>query len=56
LSLLHRTCGDENDLLPLGAASSTGAAPLSPRRQMLEHGAPRLFRRLAEGIFDEADV
>jgi phospholipase/carboxylesterase len=26
------------------------------RRQVLERGAPRLFRRLAEGILDEADV
>jgi phospholipase/carboxylesterase len=29
---------------------------LSPRGQVLEHGAPRFFRRLAEGVFDEADV
>ncbi len=33
-----------------------GAALLSPRGQVLEHGAPRFFRRLAEGVFDEADL
>jgi phospholipase/carboxylesterase len=29
---------------------------LSPRGQVLEHGMPRFFRRLAEGVFDEDDV
>jgi hypothetical protein len=33
-----------------------GAALLSPRGQVLENGAPRFFRRLGEGIFDEVDV
>ena len=56
LLLLHGTGGDENDLLPLGAALSPGAALLSPRGQVLEHGMPRFFRRLAEGVFDEDDV
>ncbi|WP_315805254.1 alpha/beta hydrolase [Bradyrhizobium sp. SZCCHNS3002] len=56
LLLLHGTGGDENDLLPLGATLSPGAALLSPRGQVLEHGMPRFFRRLAEGIFDEDDV
>lgn len=54
--LLHGTGGDENDLLPLGAALSPGAALLSPRGRVTEHGMPRFFRRLAEGVFDEADV
>jgi phospholipase/carboxylesterase len=54
--LLHGTGGDENDLLPLGAALSPGAALLSPRGRVLEHGMPRFFRRLAEGVFDEDDV
>jgi phospholipase/carboxylesterase len=56
LLLLHGTGGDENDLLPLGAAISPGSALLSPRGKVLEQGMPRFFRRLAEGVFDEDDV
>ncbi len=56
LLLLHGTGGDENDLVALGQALSPGAALLSPRGQVLEGGMPRFFRRLAEGVFDEADV
>jgi predicted esterase len=32
------------------------ASLLSPRGNILENGMPRFFRRLAEGIFDEADL
>ena len=56
LLLLHGTGGDENDLLPLGQAVAPGAPLLSVRGQVLEHGMPRFFRRLAEGVFDEDDV
>jgi phospholipase/carboxylesterase len=56
LLLLHGTGGDENDLVPLGRAVAPGAPLLSPRGQVLEHGMPRFFRRLAEGVFDEDDV
>jgi phospholipase/carboxylesterase len=56
LLLLHGTGGNENDLLPLGRAVSPGAALLSPRGKVLEHGMPRFFRRFAEGVFDEDDV
>jgi phospholipase/carboxylesterase len=56
LLLLHGTGGDENDLLPLGRMISQGSALLSPRGKVLEGGMPRFFRRLAEGVFDEADV
>ena len=56
LLLLHGTGGNEDDLLPLGRAIAPGAALLSPRGKVLEHGMPRFFRRLAEGVFDEADV
>jgi len=56
LLLLHGTGGDENDLIPLGEAIAPGAALLSPRGQVLENGMPRFFRRLAEGVFDEADL
>lgn len=56
LLLLHGTGGDENDLLGLGKTISPGSALLSPRGRVLEHGMPRFFRRLAEGVFDEDDV
>lgn len=56
LLLLHGTGGDENNLVPLGRAVAPDSALLSPRGQVLEHGMPRFFRRLAEGVFDEEDV
>ena len=56
LLLLHGTGGNENDLLPVGLAIAPGAGLLSPRGQVLEHGMPRFFRRLAEGVFDHADL
>ncbi len=56
LLLLHGTGGDENDLVPVGRMVAPGAALLSPRGQALEAGMPRFFRRLAEGVFDEADL
>jgi phospholipase/carboxylesterase len=56
LLVLHGTGGDENDLVPLAKMIAPGAAILSPRGKVLERGMPRFFRRLAEGVFDEADV
>jgi phospholipase/carboxylesterase len=56
LLLLHGTGGDENDLLPLGPRLLPGAALLSPRGKVLENGMPRFFRRMAEGVFDVADI
>jgi len=56
LLLLHGTGGDEYDLIPLGRLLAPGAAMLSPRGNVLERGAPRFFRRFAEGVFDTADV
>src|SRR5476649_3041847 len=56
LLLLHGTGGDENDLVPLGQQLLPGAALLSPRGKVLENGMPRFFRRLAEGVFDQADL
>ena len=56
LLMLHGTGGDENDLLQLGQMLDPSAALLSPRGNVLEHGAPRFFRRLAEGVFDLEDL
>lgn len=56
LVLLHGTGGDESDLLPLGEMLVPGAGLLSPRGTVLENGAPRFFRRLAEGVFDLPDL
>jgi predicted esterase len=56
LLLLHGTGGDESDLLPLGRALLPGAGMLSPRGNVLEGSAPRFFRRLAEGVFDQQDL
>ena len=56
LLLLHGTGGDEDDLLPVGRELLPGAGMLSPRGQVLERGAPRFFRRLAEGVFDREDL
>ena len=56
LLLLHGTGGDEDDLIGLGKLLLPDAALLSPRGKVMEHGAPRFFRRLAMGVFDEADL
>src|SRR5260370_34219990 len=56
LLLLHGTGGDEEDLLPLGRAVLPGAGMLSPRGKVLEGGAPRFFRRVAEAAFEQDDL
>ncbi|MBK1881428.1 alpha/beta hydrolase [Luteolibacter pohnpeiensis] len=56
LVLLHGTGGNENDLLQLGRSLAPDANLLSPRGRVSEHGMPRFFRRLAEGVFDEKDL
>jgi phospholipase/carboxylesterase len=56
LIVLHGTGGDENDLVGIGQAIAPGAAILSPRGNVLENGAPRFFKRLAEGVFDPKEV
>ena len=55
LLLLHGTGGNEDDLLPLAQAIAPKAALVAPRGAVTENGMPRFFRRLAEGVFDEAD-
>jgi predicted esterase len=54
--LLHGTGGDENDLLPVGRGLAPGAALLSPRGKVEEHGALRFFARSAPGVFDENEI
>ena len=56
LIVLHGTGGDENDLIGIGQAIAPGAAILSPRGNVSENGAPRFFKRLAEGVFDPKEV
>ena len=56
LLVLHGTGGDENDLVGIGQSIAPGAAILSPRGNVLENGAPRFFKRLAEGVFDPKEV
>jgi predicted esterase len=56
LLLLHGTGGNEDDLIPLGQVLAPGAGLLSPRGNTLEHGMPRFFKRLAEGVFDLDDL
>ena len=56
LLLLHGTGGNEEGLIPLGKELAPTAAILSPRGKLSEFGAPRFFRRLAEGVFDHEDL
>ncbi len=53
---LHGTGGNEHDLIPVVRQVNPLAAIISPRGKVLENGMPRFFKRLAEGVFDEADV
>ncbi|MBV8570648.1 MAG: alpha/beta hydrolase [Acidobacteriaceae bacterium] len=54
--LLHGTGGDESDLIPIGRMIAPESALLSPRGKVLEEGMARFFRRLSEGVFDQADL
>jgi len=56
LLLLHGTGGNEQDLIRLGRTLSPGSALLSPRGDVSEGDARRFFARLAEGVFDPAEV
>lgn len=54
--LLHGTGGTETDLLPLAELVSPESNVLGVRGNVSEHGMPRFFRRLAEGVFDMEDL
>lgn len=56
LLLLHGTGGDETSLTYLHAALAPEAPMLAPRGTVQENGMNRFFRRLAEGVLDEADL
>ncbi|HEV7838550.1 MAG TPA: alpha/beta hydrolase [Gemmatimonadaceae bacterium] len=56
LIVLHGTGGDENSLVGIAQAVAPGASIISPRGNVLENGAPRFFKRLAEGVFDQNEV
>lgn len=56
LILLHGTAGNEESLLPISEFILPNSSVLSPRGQVLENGMPRFFKRLSEGVFDQADL
>jgi len=56
LLLLHGTGGNEHSLVELARQMAPATNLLSPRGKVLENGAPRFFRRLAMGVFDQADL
>ena len=56
LLLFHGTGGNERDLEPLAHRILPGAGLLGIRGNVLEHGLPRFFQRLSEGVFDLDDL
>jgi phospholipase/carboxylesterase len=54
--LLHGSGGDENDLLPIAGALAPGAAVLSPRGNVLQHGAQRFFSYPGPDGFDAEEI
>ncbi|WP_067839962.1 alpha/beta hydrolase [Amphibacillus sediminis] len=56
LLLLHGTGGTERDLLPIAEMIDPEANILAVRGNILENGMPRFFKRLSEGVFDQADL
>ena len=56
LLMLHRTGGDEVSFAQLGPILAPGAAVVSVRGNVDEHGICRFLRRVAEGVYDMADL
>ena len=54
--LLHGSGGDETDLLPIGAGLAPGAALLSPRGNVVQHGTRRFFPYPGPEGFDAGEV
>jgi len=54
--LLHGSGGDENDLLPVAGALAPGASFLSPRGNVVQHGARRFFSYPGPDGFDADEV
>jgi len=54
--LLHGSGGDENDLLPIAGALAPGAAVLSPRGKVVQHGARRFFSYPGPDGFDADEI
>lgn len=56
LLTLHGTGSNEQEIATLASRLDPRAGVLSPRGLVREHGMPRWFRRMAEGVFDVDDV
>lgn len=56
LILLHGSGGDETDLMPIANRAAPHATLIGVRGRATEEGAPRWFRRLPEGLYDQADI
>ncbi|MDP3340821.1 alpha/beta hydrolase [Frigidibacter sp.] len=52
----HGTGGDEHQFFDLAGQLVPGAGIVSPRGDVLEHGAARFFRRRGEGVYDMDDL
>ena len=56
LLMLHGTGGDEASFAGLGSILAPGAAVLSVRGNVIEHGMNRFFGVSAEGVYDIEDL
>lgn len=56
LVLLHGTGGDAQSFAGIARAVAPGAHAISLQGDVLEHGMPRFFRRLREGVYDMDDL
>lgn len=54
--MLHGTGGNEKDLIPLVERIDPYANVFGVLGEVSENGMARYFKRLAEGVFDEADL